>query len=84
LKDLLAAVREEGWDKIINTKYIGKIFRSWGWSWKIPARIQVHKYTPVSSSISPLILTHKFSFTRKTKIDTDTSLIGFKTNPGES
>jgi transposase len=38
-------VRELGVTDITKWK-IGEIFRSWGWSWKVPAQKQLKKYTP--------------------------------------
>ena len=28
--------------------FVGRIFRSWGWSWKKPSHTQILKYTPAN------------------------------------
>jgi hypothetical protein len=30
----------------LSEKYVRRIFQSWGWSWKVPTVVQLHKFTP--------------------------------------
>lgn len=45
LGDYTNIIQELGVTDITRWK-VGEIFRTWNWSWKIPSRTQIRKYTP--------------------------------------